>query len=198
MHACIHAYMQTNAYDHIHTHVHTYIGKVTAERHQLYDDWEIDTYAARLENTVENQNVLCISVEEQASDPHGTHVDEDANMDAISGDGDDKHDNKTKAVRFHCSVVSSTHTNESNDLNDDDRRKTRFYVVQKPWEALHQYQKEGVRWLWGLAEVGIGGVLGDEMGLGKTAQLCVHFGAAQTTIRGIVNAMDTPETKSCR
>ena len=67
-----------------------------------------------------------------------------------------------------------------------------------PWQKLHQYQKEGVRWLWGLFQDSIGGVLGDEMGLGKvaiflssfilksinysfentlqTAQLCVHYG----------------------
>lgn len=36
---------------------------------------------------------------------------------------------------------------------------------------LREYQREGVRWLNTLAELGLGGLLGDEMGLGKTVQL---------------------------
>ena len=39
------------------------------------------------------------------------------------------------------------------------------------WEHLFPYQREGVRWLHGLHESGVGGILGDEMGLGKTAQV---------------------------
>ena len=37
-------------------------------------------------------------------------------------------------------------------------------------EVLRPYQLEGVRWLWELAEAGMGGVLADDMGLGKTLQ----------------------------
>lgn len=36
---------------------------------------------------------------------------------------------------------------------------------------LREYQREGVRWLNTLAQLGLGGLLGDEMGLGKTVQL---------------------------
>ena len=47
----------------------------------------------------------------------------------------------------------------------------------KAWEKMHEYQREGARWMFELYQEGVGGILGDEMGLGKTAQLCMHFGA---------------------
>ncbi|WP_242359909.1 DEAD/DEAH box helicase [Anaeromyxobacter sp. SG17] len=44
-----------------------------------------------------------------------------------------------------------------------------------PGAALHAtlrpYQREGVRWLWTLARLGLGGCLADDMGLGKTVQI---------------------------
>jgi len=44
-----------------------------------------------------------------------------------------------------------------------------------PGEALHTalrpYQREGVRWLWLLMKLGLGGCLADDMGLGKTVQV---------------------------
>ena len=44
-----------------------------------------------------------------------------------------------------------------------------------PGEALHTalrpYQREGVRWLWHLSRLGLGGCLADDMGLGKTVQV---------------------------
>lgn len=39
------------------------------------------------------------------------------------------------------------------------------------WNRLYPYQREGVAWLWGLHQHGVGGILGDEMGLGKTVQI---------------------------
>ena len=39
------------------------------------------------------------------------------------------------------------------------------------WHQLYDYQREGVRWLWGHFHAGTGCVLGDEMGLGKTVQV---------------------------
>jgi superfamily II DNA or RNA helicase len=36
---------------------------------------------------------------------------------------------------------------------------------------LRPYQREGVRWLWTLARLGLGGCLADDMGLGKTVQV---------------------------
>ncbi|HET8539759.1 MAG TPA: DEAD/DEAH box helicase [Anaeromyxobacter sp.] len=44
-----------------------------------------------------------------------------------------------------------------------------------PGDALHTtlrpYQREGVRWLWLLSRLGLGGCLADDMGLGKTVQI---------------------------
>jgi len=37
--------------------------------------------------------------------------------------------------------------------------------------SLRPYQREGVRWLWTLARLGLGGCLADDMGLGKTLQV---------------------------
>src|SRR5258708_39869857 len=37
--------------------------------------------------------------------------------------------------------------------------------------TLRHYQIEGVRWLWFMTELGLGGCLADDMGLGKTIQL---------------------------
>lgn len=37
-------------------------------------------------------------------------------------------------------------------------------------EVLRPYQTDGVRWMWKLTELGMGGILADDMGLGKTLQ----------------------------
>lgn len=37
--------------------------------------------------------------------------------------------------------------------------------------ALRPYQRDGVRWLWFLSRLGLGGCLADDMGLGKTVQV---------------------------
>ena len=37
-------------------------------------------------------------------------------------------------------------------------------------EVLRPYQREGVEWLWGVTELGMGAILADDMGLGKTLQ----------------------------
>jgi superfamily II DNA or RNA helicase len=37
--------------------------------------------------------------------------------------------------------------------------------------SLRPYQRDGVRWLWTLARLGLGGCLADDMGLGKTVQV---------------------------
>lgn len=41
----------------------------------------------------------------------------------------------------------------------------------KMYEALFDYQKAGVEWLWALHLQKVGGVVGDDMGLGKTHQV---------------------------
>lgn len=48
---------------------------------------------------------------------------------------------------------------------------------------LRDYQREGVGWLRGLTDLGIGGVLADDMGLGKTVQvLALHAGIKGPTL----------------
>src|SRR5205814_9083502 len=37
--------------------------------------------------------------------------------------------------------------------------------------TLRPYQVDGVRWLWFMTELGLGGCLADDMGLGKTIQM---------------------------
>lgn len=43
--------------------------------------------------------------------------------------------------------------------------------------VLRPYQKEGVEWLWRLAELRMGGILADDMGLGKTLQALAFLAA---------------------
>ena len=44
-------------------------------------------------------------------------------------------------------------------------------VPSSIWDALYNYQKVCVQWLWELHQQKVGGILGDEMGLGKTVQV---------------------------
>ena len=46
---------------------------------------------------------------------------------------------------------------------------------------LRDYQREGVSWLWRLAQSGLGGILADEMGLGKTVQMLAFLRAQLST-----------------
>jgi len=48
-------------------------------------------------------------------------------------------------------------------------------------ERLREYQREGVSWLWRLAQSGLGGILADEMGLGKTVQMLAFLRARPGT-----------------
>ena len=46
--------------------------------------------------------------------------------------------------------------------------------------VLRPYQREGLRWLWFLSELGLGACLADDMGLGKTIQVIALLVALQT------------------
>ncbi|QCE06707.1 protein CHROMATIN REMODELING 8 [Vigna unguiculata] len=50
-------------------------------------------------------------------------------------------------------------------------------IPVKIFEALFEYQKVGVQWLWELHCQRAGGIIGDEMGLGKTVQVLSFLGA---------------------
>ena len=49
---------------------------------------------------------------------------------------------------------------------------------------LRAYQRDGLAWLDGLAEAGLGGLLADDMGLGKTVQILAHLLSQRAGSRG--------------
>ena len=53
---------------------------------------------------------------------------------------------------------------------------------------MYKYQRDGVRWMWGLRVFDrFGGILGDDMGLGKTMQVVTYVaGILSTRINGRV------------
>lgn len=50
--------------------------------------------------------------------------------------------------------------------------KFTFRLPGKIGKILYPHQRDGLKWLWSLHSMGVGGVLGDDMGLGKTMQIC--------------------------
>lgn len=46
-----------------------------------------------------------------------------------------------------------------------------FSVPRELFERMYPHQRKGVKWLWGLHQGDMGGILGDDMGLGKTFQV---------------------------
>jgi hypothetical protein len=44
-------------------------------------------------------------------------------------------------------------------------------VLRRTWDSLHEYQREGCRWLHRLYDEGVGGILGDEMGKFDTGEM---------------------------
>jgi hypothetical protein len=57
---------------------------------------------------------------------------------------------------------------------DDD---TELSVSSDLYNHLFDYQREGIKWMWGLYISGNGGILGDDMGLGKTMQVVGFLGS---------------------
>jgi hypothetical protein len=49
------------------------------------------------------------------------------------------------------------------------------------YDKLFPHQRIGVKWMWGLHQRGIGGILGDDMGLGKTIQCSVLLAGLMNT-----------------
>jgi non-specific serine/threonine protein kinase len=56
---------------------------------------------------------------------------------------------------------------------------------------LRPYQREGVRWLWALSRLGLGGCLADDMGLGKTIQVLALLLLVKRH-RGVAGALHGP------
>lgn len=55
--------------------------------------------------------------------------------------------------------------------------ETELSVSSELYNHLFDYQREGVKWMWGLFVAGKGGILGDDMGLGKTMQVVGFLGS---------------------
>ena len=58
-----------------------------------------------------------------------------------------------------------------------------FRVPGCVWSRLFPYQRTGVKWLWELRSLRVGGVVGDEMGLGKTVQLAAYLAGLVSSAR---------------
>ena len=58
-----------------------------------------------------------------------------------------------------------------------------FRVPGCVWSRLFPYQRTGVKWLWELRSLRVGGVVGDEMGLGKTVQLAAYLAGLVSSSR---------------
>ena len=58
-------------------------------------------------------------------------------------------------------------------------------VPSSIWDALYNYQKVCVQWLWELHQQKVGGILGDEMGLGKTVQIIAFLASMSFSQRKV-------------
>lgn len=82
-----------------------------------------------------------------------------------------------------CLDTSSCENLEEQGLEIDDHESSYvtleggLKIPDKIFEALFDYQKVGVQWLWELHCQRAGGIIGDEMGLGKTVQVLSFLGA---------------------
>lgn len=57
-----------------------------------------------------------------------------------------------------------------------------FSVPAELYKRMYPHQREGVRWLWGLHQGDMGGILGDDMGMGKTFQVSVRYRLSCVTL----------------
>ncbi|HEX8680289.1 MAG TPA: SNF2-related protein [Chthoniobacterales bacterium] len=88
--------------------------------------------------------------------------------------------------RAHSSYIAETAGEIGASLVDPRaalQRLTTAASAQLPAldERLRDYQRDGVSWLWRLAQNNLGGVLADEMGLGKTVQALAFLKAIRAT-----------------
>ncbi|KAI4301079.1 hypothetical protein L6164_034395 [Bauhinia variegata] len=80
-------------------------------------------------------------------------------------------------------VTSSSANLEAEDVEHDDYQPSYITlegglkIPDNIFDALFDYQKVGVQWLWELHCQRAGGIIGDEMGLGKTIQVLSFLGA---------------------
>ncbi|RDX94043.1 Protein CHROMATIN REMODELING 8 [Mucuna pruriens] len=82
-----------------------------------------------------------------------------------------------------CLDASSCENLDEQDVELDDHESSYvtleggLKIPDNIFEALFDYQRVGVQWLWELHCQRAGGIIGDEMGLGKTVQVLSFLGA---------------------
>ncbi|XP_028767590.1 protein CHROMATIN REMODELING 8 [Neltuma alba] len=82
-----------------------------------------------------------------------------------------------------CLDPSSCENLDAQDFESDDHEPSfitlegGLKIPDNIFDALFDYQKVGVQWLWELHCQRAGGIIGDEMGLGKTIQVLSFLGA---------------------
>ena len=84
---------------------------------------------------------------------------------------DGEADNATDARREWSEVIAGTWLSSRIDALRRPGWKTAIDASAGLKTDLRPYQKLGVRWLWTLRSLGLGGCLADDMGLGKTIQV---------------------------
>ena len=65
--------------------------------------------------------------------------------------------------------INGIYISENSSFNKTEKRMQTSHgatVYADSWVSLHEYQQQGVQWIWGLYCNSQGGILGDEMGLG--------------------------------
>ncbi|CAN0466540.1 unnamed protein product, partial [Scytosiphon promiscuus] len=62
---------------------------------------------------------------------------------------------------------------EAGGPDAEDSSAETFSVPSELYTRMYPHQRIGIRWLWGLHQGDMGGILGDDMGLGKTFQVRV-------------------------
>lgn len=79
-----------------------------------------------------------------------------------------------KLPKFHLlylEAANSVSKDESVNAYMDEIRSLEAKIPAGLENVLRSYQKEGIKWLTQLSEMGMGGILADDMGLGKTLQV---------------------------
>lgn len=87
---------------------------------------------------------------------------------------------KLRLKKYYKDIESKCQE-ESDDVKADVEISGGLKIPYKMWINLYSYQQEGIKWLWGIHQQSMGGLLGDEMGLGKTVQIIVFLAALQNS-----------------
>lgn len=107
----------------------------------IVDDWEDDAYLNRLEQLQEDREAQLRKKNKASRRPTGR-----------------------QSVTAVNDVAPAATGNDSDEDSEFVRADYGVEVLRRTWASLHEYQREGCRWLHRLYDEGVGGILGDEMG----------------------------------